>query len=299
MKKLIYKLQYIVFRLFRGILLKFSKKNRFKIGEKLGVLTFYLIKSRRLTTLANLSMAFPYKSIEEIKRIAIDSYKTMGKAFLGTIWLEDYIKNEKNFEVYGFERIEKKYLKAPIVFSTMHLGNMESLLKFSENNSFVTVAKEQRNPYLNSYISGQRKNLNIKLLQKSKRTSRELFEFAEKDESIALFSDHRDKGTTVNFFNRETISPTGVATIALRYKRPLILVYCVFDKNNKTKVYFKEIEVINKENNSFKKNVKETTQKMIYLMEDIIYKYPEQWMWMHDRWKLYKLVKSGKFEIKK
>ena len=299
MKKLKYKLQYLIFRMFRSFLLTFSEKNRFKIGEKVGALAYYFIKSRRLTTLANIQMAFPYKSKKEIKNIAVESYKTMGKAFLGTIWLEKYMQNDENFEIHGFDKVEKILEKTPVVFSTMHFGNMESLLKFSEEKTFVTVAKKQRNPYLNKYISEQRKHLNIILLQKSKKTSRELFEYAEKGETIALFSDHRDKGTTVEFFGRETVSPTGAATIALRYNRPLILVHCIFDKNNKTKVYFEVIDVVNKEDNSFKKNVHETTQKMIYMMEDRIYNHPEQWMWMHDRWKLYKLVKSGKFKIKK
>lgn len=296
MKQLTYKLQYLVFRAFRGFLLTLSEKNRFKLGEKMGTLGYYLIKSRRLTTLANIKMAFPYKSKSEIKKIAVNSYKTMGKAFLGTIWLEKYMKNDDNFIIHGLDEVEKICEKTPVVFSTMHFGNMESLLKFSEDRSFVTVAKKQRNPYLNNYITKQRKHLNITLLQKSKRTSRELFEFAEKRENIALFSDHRDKGTKVKFFGRETVSPTGVATLALRYNRPLILVHCLFTKDNKTKVYFEKLEVVNKEENSFKENVHATTQKMIDRMEDIIMNYPEQWMWMHDRWKLYKLVKKGEFK---
>lgn len=297
MKKLIYKLQFLIFKSFRKFLLMFSEKNRFKLGEKIGVLGYYLIKSRRLTTLANLKMAFPYKSKKEIKQIAIDSYRTMGKAFLGTIWLESYMKDDNNFEIHGLEKVNEICEKTPVIFSTMHFGNMESLLKFSEEKSFVTVAKKQRNPYLNAYISEQRKHLNITLLQKSKKTSRELFEFADKGENIALFSDHRDKGTKVKFFGRETVSPTGVATLALRYNRPLILVHCVFTKDNKTRVSFEELEVVNKEENSFKENVHFTTQKMIERMEDIIMDYPEQWMWMHDRWKLYKLVKKGTFKL--
>lgn len=290
MKKLIYKLQYVIFRGFRGFLLMLPEKARFSVGEKVAVLGYKLIKSRRITTLANLKMAFPEKSEKEIEKIAIQSYKTMGKAFLGTIWLEEYMKNENNFRINGLEIVDKYCSEGPVVFATMHFGNMESLLKFSEKYPFVTVAKKQRNPYLNKYISENRKHLNITLLEKSKRTSRELFEYAEKGENIALFSDHRDKGTTVEFFGRETVSPTGVATLALRYNRPLILGYCTFNMDNTTSVHFKKVDVINDENNSFKQNVHLTTQKLISIMEDIITCYPEQWMWLHDRWKLYKIV---------
>ncbi len=156
---------------------------------------------------------------------------------------------------------------------------MESMLKFSEKFPFVTVAKKQRNPYLNRYISENRKHLNITLLEKSKKTSRELFEYAEEGKNIALFSDHRDKGTTVDFFGMETVSPTGAATLALRYNRPLILGYSTFIRDNTTSVHFKKIDVVCDEKNSFKENVHLTTQRLIYMMEDIITCYPEQWMW--------------------
>lgn len=294
MKDLIYKIQYRIFKIFRSFLLMFSEKTRFSIGEKVAVLGYFLIKSRRITTIANLSSAFPEKSKKEIKRIAKESYKTMGKAFLGTIWLEEYMKNDDNFCVHGMEIVEKYCTQGPVVFATMHFGNMESMLKFSEKFPFVTVAKKQRNPYLNKYISENRKHLNITLLEKSKRTSRELFGYAEEGKNIALFSDHRDKGTNVDFFGMETVSPTGVATLALRYNRPLILGYCTFNKDNTTNAYFKKIEVVNDENKSFKENVHLTTQKLIYTMEDIITCYPEQWMWLHDRWKLYKVVTKKK-----
>ncbi len=294
MKKLIYKLQYGIFRAFRGFLLMLPEKARFSVGEKVAVLGYWLIKSRRITTLANLELAFPEKSEKERKRIAVQSYKTMGKAFLGTIWLEEYMKNDDNFRIHGMEIVERECLKGPVVFATMHFGNMESMLKFSEKYPFVTVAKKQRNPYLNKYISENRKHLNITLLEKSKKTSRELFEYAEEGKNIALFSDHRDKGTTVEFFGAETVSPTGAATLALRYDRPLILGYCTFNRDNTTSVHFKKIDVVNDKDKSFKENVHLTTQKLISIMEDIITCYPEQWMWLHDRWKLYKVVSKKK-----
>lgn len=290
MKSLIYLSQYFVFRAFKGFIMLFPEKTRFKIGESVGVLGYKLIKARRITTLANLKLAFPEKTIKAREKIAINSYKTMAKAFLGTLWLDKYMKDDNNFKIHNLEILDDELKKGPVVFATMHIGNMESLLKFSEKYPFVTVAKKQRNPYLNKYITNQRKHLNITLLEKSKKTGRELFEYADHGKNIALFTDHRDKGTNVEFFGADTISPTGVATIALKYNRPLILVYCVFDKNNKTDVFVSKVEKVNDPNLTFKENVHETTQKIIFKMEEIITNYPEQWMWLHDRWKLYKQV---------
>lgn len=236
----------------------------------------------------------PDKTKKERKKIAVESYKVMGKAFLGTIWLEEYTKDDSNFHIHDWEVITENCSDGPVVFATMHFGNMEAMLKFSEKYPFVTVAKKQRNPYLNNYISRNRKHLNITLLEKSKKTSRELFKYAEEGKNIALFSDHRDKGTTVDFFSMDALAPTGAATLALRYNRPLILGYCVFNKDNTVNAHFKKITVVNDHDKSFKENVHITTQNLIDAMEEIIMKHPEQWMWMHDRWKLYKVVKNKK-----
>lgn len=294
MKNLIYKIQYGIFRIFRAFFLSLPENIRFSIGEKIAVLAYYLIKSRRVTTLANIEYAMPDKTKKERKKIAVESYKIMGKAFLGTIWLEEYTKDDSNFHIHDWEVITENCSDGPVVFATMHFGNMEAMLKFSEKYPFVTVAKKQRNPYLNNYISRNRKHLNITLLEKSKKTSKELFKYAEEGKNIALFSDHRDKGTTVDFFGMDALAPTGAATLALRYNRPLILGYCVFNKDNTVNAHFKKITVTNDHDKSFKENVHTTTQNLIDAMEEIIMKHPEQWMWMHDRWKLYKVVKNKK-----
>ena len=53
------------------------------------------------------------------------------------------MKNDDNFRIHGMEIVERECLKGPVVFATMHFGNMESMLKFSEKYPFVTVAKNK------------------------------------------------------------------------------------------------------------------------------------------------------------
>ena len=108
---------------------------------------------------------------------------------------------------------------------------------------------------------------------------------------IALFSDHRDKGATVNFFGEETVSPTGAINIALKHNLPIVIGYNVMHEDNTCTTYFtKELELVR--TNSFKNDVKVNTQLMMNLIENIIKNHPNQWMWFHDRWKLYKKIKN-------
>ena len=283
-----YKLQYIVFKFFRWLLLLFPEKTRFKFAEILAILGYKLIKKRRLIALANLELAFPEKTENERKRIATESYKIMAKAFLSTLWFDDYLKNSVSIE--DLDKIEKiKERGQGLAVALIHMGNMEANLKATEKYKVVTVAKAQRNPYIDKFITESRKKLNLVLIKKSKQTSRELLEQIEEKNVIALFSDHRDKGTNVEFFGAETVSPTGIINIALKHNMPLVIGYNVMNIDNTSTTYFtNEIELERTE--SFKDDVKNNTQMLISKMERVIINYPNQWMWFHDRWKLYKKI---------
>ncbi|MEG3013963.1 MAG: lysophospholipid acyltransferase family protein [Cetobacterium sp.] len=283
-----YKLQYIVFKFFSWLLLLFPEKTRFKFAEMLAILGYKLIKKRRLIALANLELAFPEKTENERKRIAVESYKIMSKAFLSTLWFDDYLKNSVSIE--ELDKIEKiKERGQGLAVALIHMGNMEANLKATEKYKVVTVAKAQRNPYIDKFITESRKKLNLVLIKKSKQTSRELLEQIEEKNVIALFSDHRDKGANVEFFGAETVSPTGIINIALKHNMPLVIGYNVMNRDNTSTTYFtNEIELERTE--SFKEDVKNNTQMLISKMERIIINYPNQWMWFHDRWKLYKKI---------
>ena len=285
-----YKIQYLIFKIFRYILLLFPEKTRFKFAEKLGIIGYYLIKKRRLIALANLKLAFPDKTYEERKKIAKESYKIMAKAFISTLWFEDYLKT--NVELEDFDRVSSvKENGNGIVVALIHMGNMEASLKAGEKYKSVTVAKAQRNPYIDNFITEARRKLNVVLLKKSKQTSRDLLEQIEEKNVIALFSDHRDKGATVNFFGEETVSPTGAINIALKHNLPIVIGYNVMHEDNTCTTYFtKELELVR--TNSFKNDVKVNTQLMMNIIENIIKNHPNQWMWFHDRWKLYKKIKN-------
>ncbi|MGL4988009.1 MAG: lysophospholipid acyltransferase family protein [Cetobacterium sp.] len=289
-----YKLQYLIFKVIRRILLLFPEKTRFKFAEKLGVLGYYLIKKRRMIALANLKLAFPDKSYIERKKIAIESYKILSKAFISTLWFQDYLKTNVNIE--DFESlVQLKEKRKGLAVALIHMGNMEANLKASEKYKVVTVAKAQRNPYIDKFITESRQKLNITLLKKSKQTSRELLEEIEKESLVALFTDHRDKGASVEFFGENTVSPTGIVNIALKHDLPLVIGYNVMHRDNTCTTFFtKEIELVR--TNSFKEDVSVNTQIVMNTIEQIIKNHPNQWMWFHDRWKLYK--KLNKDDIK-
>ena len=293
-KNLIYYIQYLLIRFFEILFMGLPEKTRFKIGEFFAVLTFKVVKEVRNITILNLKLAFPEKTNTEIKELGIESVKTMSRAFFVNMWLDKYLENDDNFKIVDEELLNEIIKNGPAVFGAMHFGNMEAPVKLASRMPIVTVAKDRTNPYINDLVIKNRTRFNIVLLQKSKTTSRELIKYAKEGMNPILLTDHRDSnGTDITFFGEKTTAPTGVASIALKYKRPFYLMYCVLNKENITEVHIKKIEKSEDENLSFKENVQRTVQNMFNEMEIVMREYPEQWMWSYDRWKLNSKYKKG------
>ena len=167
-----YYIQYIVARFFIFLLLLFPERLRFKFGDFLGMIAYKLIKSRRLTALINLRMAFPEKSEEEIEKIAKKSFKIMIKAFLCSLWFDKYLNDPKNIKIVNQESMENAYKKGRgVMAATMHMGNMEASTVSAGEHKIITVAKKQRNPYINDYITKLRGKANyMEVIEKNEKS---------------------------------------------------------------------------------------------------------------------------------
>ena len=290
-----YYIQYITARFFIFLLLLLPEKARFKFGDFLGMVAYKLIKSRRLTAIINLKMAFPEKGDAEIEEIAKKSFKIMIKAFLCSLWFDKYFKDTSNYKIINQKSIFDAYAKGQgVMAATMHMGNMEASTVVTGENEIITVAKKQRNPYINKYITETRsKVVKMEVIEKDEHTSKKLISKLKERKIYALFSDHRDKGAIVNFFGKETKAPSGAVSMALKFGMPLLLVYNVLNDDNTITIYVSdEIQMIKTGN--FKEDVQSNVQLLINKMEDIIRENPTQWMWFHDRWNNFREYKSMK-----
>jgi KDO2-lipid IV(A) lauroyltransferase len=287
-----HKLEYYLMISFVKLLMMFPEKTRYKIAEKIGIIGYHLIKKRRMIALANLKLAFPEKTDEERIELAKKNYKVLTKAYLSSLWIMDFIFDETKVNVENYHILDEAVAENKgLIIAGMHMGNVEAFLKITEKYRVSDVVKAQRNPHIDEYITKNRAQFNFNMIKKSKSTPRELLKVIKNKEVLGLFSDHRDKGTTVNFFGRDTIAPTGAVHFALKFKVPLVFGYSILNEDNTNTVkIIKRIELI--ETGNLKDDVKVNTQNLIYLMEEAIKEYPEQWMWFHDRWRLSKEFKK-------
>ena len=276
-------LEIFSFYFIKFIILLFPMKARYKIAEIMGIIAYKLIKNRRKITYKNIKIAFPNISEEELKRIAINSYKNMGKTFFELLWL-----NELKIDLKGKENLEKAVQKGKgVIFLSLHLDNWEVIGKPVAQNGYKIygVAKKQKNEKLNKIVNDLRVEMGSGVIQQGKnRSPRKLIKALKEKAIIGLISDQYMKDVEVDFFGRKTYAPSGAATFGIRFDTPILMVYSVRNSDNTHTVFIEEeIELIR--TGDSKKDILENTQLCMNEIEKPIKKYPEQWFWQHKRWR--------------
>lgn len=281
-----FKVEMFFIKGFAGILLRCPESFRFKFGEILGLISYYVIKKRRVLTLDNIRKAFPDKKEEEVVRIAKESYKTMVKAFMMSLWIPDVCHDDTKIKFHNYQLFEEaKSKNKGVIVASLHMGSFESMEKLALNHECYNVVRRQKNVLLDKYMNDNRKRTGLNIIYKGSTATKELVKALRSNKIISLLSDHySNSGCEVEFFGRKTRTATGVATLGLKYGSPILIAYVILDKNNVNTVYFEKIMELDVTGNA-KEDIEKNTQKLYREYERIIKKYPEQWMWFHRRWR--------------
>lgn len=276
------KLTGIVLVGFKGVLSIFPLKIRYRFFEGLGIISYYLIKNRRLITVDNISNAFPEKSRKEVIDIAKGSYRTMGKMIMTSIFLKE-ITSGGNTYVENNEIVEKlsNETEKAIVMISLHLGGFEAGSVLRNKREFYAVFRKQKNRKINDLMSKWRTEGGMTPIPL--RDNEMLNSVLKRKTIIGLASDHYDDDVEIEYFGRKTKAVSGPVLLALKYKVPLVLAYGIFE-GEKIKVIVSKIIEIEKQEN-LKSTIKYNMQKIYHEFEEIIKKYPDQYMWQHRRWR--------------
>ena len=110
---------------------------------------------------------------------------------------------------------------------------------------------------------------------------REAIDYIKKNHSIALMIDQRvSEGEKINFFKKDALTTTLPAQLAKKYNIPIVPVFIKRMKDNNFNLEFYDAIFPSK----FKDKI-ELSIKLNTVLEKMIIKNPEQWIWTHDRWK--------------
>lgn len=274
-------IEYYFIKILRLLLMPLPLKIRYYLFENIGLLMYFLIKKRREVTLNNLKIAFPEKSDEELIKIAKKSYKNMGKMIVVTTYLKE-VTSRDDTVIENEEIVDNEFAKGKgVIIASLHLGAFEAGCKMSRTKKVYAVFRTQKNRKLNNIMTKYRGQAGMNTIMKG--DSEALNNALREKPLLALVTDHYTSDIEITFFGKKTMAASGAILLGIKYKIPIIYTYAIFDKDG--------IRIVNQEvvNIEKKETLKETlvynTQKLFYLFEETIKRYPDQYMWQHKRWR--------------
>ena len=226
-------------------------------------------------------------NISEIKKkkITEDMWKNYGMSFIEYIFLDRFRKNNSHIEIIGENNLSKIISNnKPVIFISGHFANFElmSMEITKRNIKLATIYRPLNNFFLNPFMEYLRKKYVCKnQIKKGVSGVREAIEYIKKKHSIALMIDQRvSEGEKIFFFKRPALTTTLPAQLAIKYNLGIVPVFIERVKKSNFKIEFQ------KEINSKNFNSKlDLTNKLNEILETMIKKNPNQWIWTHNRWK--------------
>ena len=285
MKKIAYFLEFvlikILFILFKMIGYRFSSNLGFFIGKTIGP----IFRSKKMIV-QNLEKA-NIKHHYNPDKIATNVLGNYGRIFAEYVYLKKFRNNElkKYVSIDGLENLEKlKKNNKKAVFISGHFNNFELMAMEIEKAGIKLAAiyRPLNNIFLNKTMEKIRKeNICKNQIKKGRAGTREIIKNLIEGKSVALMIDQRVReGEKVRFFNNLATTTTIPAQLIKKYNCELMPIYIERKKLNYFKIYIsKPIKV------SKTKSISEITEFLNQILEKMILKNVDQWIWTHDRWK--------------
>lgn len=262
-----------------------------QIGRVIGRLGFYLDKKHRDIAIRNLTTAFgDTKTANELYVLAKKAFENLGMNSMEFCRLP-YL-TEKDLAGYieceGFDSFKEARDKGQgVIFLTGHFGNWELMAIFYALRGYPVdiVVRDLDNPVVDEFIRWVRTRAGNRAISKG-RSMRELMRVLSKGGIVGVLLDQNvtwSEGVFVNFFNQPACTNKGTALLALASNAAVVPTFIVRDGNRHKIIIGEEIALINTGDRA--KDQLRNTALFTEVIEDFVRRYPEQWFWLHQRWK--------------
>lgn len=253
----------------------------------------YLVHVRlRQVGMRNLTLAFPEMSRRERARILRREFTSLGRQLAELFQFPRYTReNVDQVVVYdGFENYERARARGKgVLFLTAHFGAWElSAFTHSLHGHWMhIVMRPMDNVYLNRLILRYRTMHGNRTVDKDDFV-RGLLSAMKAGEVVGILMDTNmtpPQGIFVDFFGIPACTASGLARIALRTDAAVVPGFTIWDAAlGKYRLRFDPaVELIR--TGDVEADIIANTQKFTKIIEDYVRKYPEQWLWVHRRWK--------------
>ena len=274
-----------------GILVRpLSRKYSTAIAHLIGDFVYKIPKTRRQLVEKNLALTFPEKTQAEIDAITRQVYRNQAENMIEVLRLPMIKTAEDAARLLDLDAstISAKTLdpKKGGVLVSAHFGNWE-LLAFCSGllmRPVTIVVKQLKNRAIDKQINSWRTMHGNRIVYDWKAL-REGLRALNNGELLTLLGDQSDSGGSffTEFLGRRTTVFLGPAYLALKAGVPLFVAMCYRTDGERYRVEIEEIDLTGL--GTSKTDAEELARRYTKTIERYIYRYPEEWLWLHNRWK--------------
>jgi len=286
MNKIKYFFQFIIIIILFFIFKILGAKISSFLGGKLFELIGPIFRSKKIIN-ENIKRAFPDIDERKLNKIKSSMWNNYGRVFAEYIFMKNFRNGDlsENIIIDGIEILQKiKRSNQKVVFISGHFSNFE-LMAMQIDKLELKIAAIYRplnNLFLNRIMEKIRKKYICKnQIKKGMGGLKELMKLNKDGFSTALMIDQRvSQGIKSNFFNMEAFTSTIPAQLTKKFNIPIVPIFIERQKSLKFKM--KVYEPINFSDNETMESI---TQQLNKILEEMILKNPDHWIWTHNRWK--------------
>lgn len=274
-----------------GVFSKLPRRAQFFCAQVMGCLWFDVLRVRRKVVLSNLSIAFPEWPLKKKISVGRKSVQHLCFSFLEYMVIYNYKPEQYNdfFVVQNLDRIDNQLKKGKgVLLATLHMGAIDlALLGFAgKGYKLNATSKDIKNKATDDFLQNLRVKFGIKSL-KDRRNPFVIFRALKDNEAVIFVLDQfmgRPHGIPVKFFGQTAWTAAGLAAFSMKTQQPVIPIYNF--RRDDGKVVINTLEPIELEvAEDREQNIRIMTQKYNDALEKIVRMHPEQWLWLHRRWK--------------
>jgi KDO2-lipid IV(A) lauroyltransferase len=296
-------LEYIPVRILFSLLGALSRRSAIRVGVFIGRHSYKFAGGLRRVALRNLEIAFPEKNLQDREAIALGSFENLGRV-LGELTQFPRATPEtlQNLVEFQFESEETRNSpvgetlervlreKRGVLLLGPHLGNWEmGVFAYSAlRNKLTYLARPLDNPLIEDFTVSLRTRFGNRAIDKNNSVAKAISVLREGG-ILGVLPDvnvlPRD-GVFVPFFGTLACTTSGVAMMAMRTNAIILPMCCVWDaRTERYNVLFGNL-IEQPRTGDRHRDVYEMTAAFTAEMEKFIRAYPEQWLWIHKRWKV-------------
>lgn len=263
-----------------------------RLGEILGIISYWTVPKRRRIALENLQKALGEKyDKKELRALVWKMALNLGRNVMEFLRLPIMKAKEidRLIEFVGLEHLNRALKEGKGVFVlTAHFGNWDLLAAAMAFKGYHTnlVTKYLKSKLLNTLWQDFRRRVKVNILYREK-SLKDIIRRLKMNELIGFVLDQntkRNEGVFVNFFGRPAATIPSLAILAHRLGTPVVPAFIIRKKGGYHRVEFlPPIEFQKKA--TLEESIIHNTQIYTDIIEHYIRRYPDHWIWLHRRWK--------------